>query len=475
MIHNHKLEAFEKDTKTPINKERKELFGEINTPFPLIKQIFSVIPDSAFQNPSFKWLDPGTGSGNFSIFLYFKLLNGLKEKISNITERKDHIIKNMIYMVEIQPDNILRLKNLFGPNANIHFGDFLDYMPPEKEKFDYIIGNPPFNINGLKKVPTNTNTHKKQDGYTIWPLFIKKSISLLTPETGKLCVIIPSIWLKPDKEKMYQYLTKYKIEYLNCFSNTEANKIFKGNAQTPCCYFLLTKQSTNNIITIFDKTANKYIDYQLKPASPNNSNPIPVFAQEAISILSKFLTKPNQHIEVIKTNMPPKSTFLSSTKTETTPYPNISSCIFENNTNRQQSDLQKTSKLIINYSNKPLAFYNQPKLVLAHKMYGLPYLDETGEYGISNRDNYVILPMGRPRTPPLCAGIAPTASGIAGLIKLQQFLSSKTVQYLFKSTTYRMKYLEKYVFELLPDIRKIPDFPTEITDETTSQYFGLNI
>jgi len=67
------------------------------------------------------------------------------------------------------------------------------------------------------------------------------------------------------------------------------------------------------------------------------------------------------------------------------------------------------------------------------------------------------------------------ANIITGLIKLQKFLSTKTALFLFKSTTYRMKYLEKYVFELLPDITKIPDFPTEITDETISHYFRIII
>lgn len=460
MIRNHKLEDFEnKPNVNLVSKEKKELYGEIHTPFTLINQMFSIIPDHHFENPHLKWLDPGAGSGNFSIFLYFKLFTHLNEKIPDIEERKTHIIENMIFMSEIQEDNIQQLKYLFGNSANIYTSDFITQF--FSLQFDFIIGNPPFNNNGIIKVPTNNQLKKKHDGNTIWPLFIKKSISLLTPETGKLCVIIPTIWLKPDKEKMYQYLTQYKIEYLNCLSNTEANKVFKGNAQTPCCYFLLTKQPTNNIITIFDKTANKYIDYHLKPDSPNNCNPIPVFAQEAISILSKFLTKPNQHIEVIKTNMPPKSAILSSQKTETTPYPNISSCVFENNTITGE---KKVPKLIINYSNKPLAFYNQPKLVLAHKMYGLPYLDEIGEYGISNRDNYVIL-----------STLADKTTGIANLIKLQKFLSTRTAIFLFKSTTYRMKYLEKYVFELLPDITKIPDFPTDITDETISHYFGIII
>ena len=34
-----------------------------------------------------------------------------------------------------------------------------------------------------------------------------------------------------------------------------------------------------------------------------------------------------------------------------------------------------------------------------------------------------------------------------------------------------MKYLERYAFEFMPDITKIPDFPDIITEDTVSNYF----
>ena len=42
----------------------------------------------------------GSGLGNFSIVIYFKLMEGLKNKIINENERKKHILENMIYMAE---------------------------------------------------------------------------------------------------------------------------------------------------------------------------------------------------------------------------------------------------------------------------------------------------------------------------------------------------------------------------------------
>ena len=127
-------------------------------------------------------------------------------------------------------------------------------------------------------------------------------------------------------------------------------------------------------------------------------------------------------------------------------YPNISTCKINN----------LKPQLVINYSDKPCVFYGKEKLVLAHKMYGFPYYDSIGEYGISNRDNYVI-----------------TGYSKNDYIKLEKFLSLKLALFIFDSTRYRMKYLERYAFEFLPDITKIKDFPDIINDNTVADYFNF--
>ena len=132
-----------------------------------------------------------------------------------------------------------------------------------------------------------------------------------------------------------------------------------------------------------------------------------------------------------------------------------------------QTDLEK------NYSNILQPFANQPKLILAHKMYGFPFLDISGIYGISSRDNYII------------TGITETSKEIKTKItgnysinelqQIQAFLSTKTALFVFSTTNYRMRYLEKYAFQFLPNITKIKNFPNLLnSDPATREKLIIN-
>ena len=149
--------------------------------------------------------------------------------------------------------------------------------------------------------------------------------------------------------------------------------------------------------------------------------------------------------------MPHKNVRLSTTRNNTYKYKNINSCKINN--------IEKRPILDLKYSNIACNYYNEIKLVLPHKMYGFPYIDKTGIYGICNRDNYVILD-----------------NNINNLQIICEFLSTKTALYIYESTRYRMKYLEKYAFYYIPNILKIDEFIKNrpITDETISSFFNFD-
>lgn len=431
------LEDYKQNFDVP--QEIRYKYGEINTPFYLIQEMFNLFDSKVFENPKNKWLDIGTGSGYFSIILFKKLFKGLEEVFPDVSERKDHIIHHMIYMTEIREENWVILEQLFGENCNLFKGDFLSTHIDET--FDFVIGNPPYNNNGLKKVPTNSIINKKEEGSTVWVPFIKKAIDLLKYR-GQMVAIIPSIWLKEDKARMYNFMLQYKIENLYCMTNTETNKVFNKFAQTPTCYFSLIKEPNPGYVTIFDKESKQVVEWNVR-----ENRPIPVFGARVLQKIVCHLT-PQNTLKVLKTNLPSKNAILRSEYDDDV-------FKYENIKTRKLDGL--VPSLVIEYSNMPLAHYNEPKLVLAHKMYGFPYLDRTGNYGISNRDNYVI-----------------NNRSLFDLSRLREFFSTKTALYLFETTRYRMKYLEKYVFQLIPDITKLEAFPDIINDETIANYFGFD-
>ena len=458
-----------------ISLETRNTFGIVYTPDPLVDKILDLIPKQYYENPQLKWLDIGAGNGAFSLNLFNRLLNSLTTIFPNLETRRIHIIKNMLYMCEIYPPHIEKLRELFSQDANIITRDFLsiNVEPPSPspsidiELFDIIIGNPPYNINGALKTPTNKSLKKNKDGKQIYVKFVNKSL-LLLKEQGHLALIIPALWLKPDKAGLYYALlyNNFSIEKLHCLSSNETQKAFLYNAQTPTCFFYgkinnktqSESCKTNLSISLYDKLYEKYDTYVVRPDYPIPTN--------GIHIINKLLYFVDLvgYLKVYKSNSPPKDSIFSDICGVYKE--NIPTNIPTNIPNVKTTKLYKKSPLlIINYSNILQHYANQPKLILAHKMYGFPYLDSSGTYGISSRDNYIL---------------TTKDYSINELQQIQAFLSTKTALYIFSTTNYRMRYLERYAFKFIPNITKIENFPNllnincEAREKLLSSFFNFS-
>ena len=418
-----------------LSKQDINNYGIVYSPNNLVNNILDLIPKEYFKNPNLRWLDIGAGCGAFSLNLYDRLLNNLINNFSNVQETKNHIIKNMLFMVENYPYHITELKKEFTNEANILNTDFLSINNYEYEPFDIIIGNPPYNINGKLKTPTNNNLKKGDTGKQVYVDFVYKSLELLKPN-GFLNIIIPSLWLKPDKANLYNLLTTKKIHKLVCLSTTQTQKAFNYKAQTPTCYFLIENNANENKLTIYDELNNNFINYILKP-----NYPIPINGINIVNKLLKYVDEVG-YLKVYKSSTLSKKTKIENNYDESFQYINIQTTILSNN----------DPQLVINYSNIAQQFYNEPKLILAHKMYGFPFYDISGSYGISSRDNYIILEKDYNKK---------------DLLLIQAFLSTKTALFIFSTTNYRMRYLERYAFQFIPNINKIQNFP-ELLNNTRS-------
>jgi type I restriction-modification system DNA methylase subunit len=148
---NEEIDAFIRDL-LPVKKIEKDKYGEVFTHPDLINRLLDLLPNTVWSNPHLKWLDPSVGAGFFMIFVYQRLMHGLTSWEPNPKKKSTHIIKNMLYMVELNKTNCNLCTGLFGHQANLVCSDFLSdfHFPGTHEKkdepflFDCIVGNPPF-------------------------------------------------------------------------------------------------------------------------------------------------------------------------------------------------------------------------------------------------------------------------------------------------------------------------------------------
>jgi hypothetical protein len=283
------LEYIEGNLK-PKDKEKKER-GEVFTPISLIEEMLDKLPSEVWNNPNLKWLDPAAGIGNFPIIIYLRLMKGLGEDIPDEETRRKHILEKMLFMVEINPNNVSTLNRIFCGDKyrlNIFEGSFIDgndidRKPYErvfnpKMEFDVVVGNPPYN-----KGSTGT-------GNAIWPLFVSKSLKILKQETGYLTFIHPSGWRKPESEKskyrgLFKLLTsENQMIYLEMHGIKDGQKTF--NCGTRFDWYLLQKTKLFKDTTVKDETGNlnENVNMGLYSFLPNFN----------IKLIQKLLAKPDE-------------------------------------------------------------------------------------------------------------------------------------------------------------------------------------
>jgi hypothetical protein len=208
------------------NKEKKKKNGEVFTPEHLIEEMLDKLPKEVWSNPDLKWFDPAVGHGNFMIFVYYRLMEGLKNSslFKDELERKTHIIKNMLYMSELNPDNIKECKRIFNNEINIYEGDTLKMNRLDVfgvEKFDIVVGNPPYQA---------FSNSKKASGTPLWNKFVISELNVLKQD-GYLVFVHPSAWRKPGSE-MFKLTTKENtMIYLEIHNSKDGLKMFQAGTR----------------------------------------------------------------------------------------------------------------------------------------------------------------------------------------------------------------------------------------------------
>ncbi len=228
-----------------IKTQEKNKYGEVFTPPDLIKEMLDKLPSSVWKNKDYKWLDPANGIGNFPMIVYFKLMKELD--CIPLSERSDYIIKNMLYMVELNPKNVEISRKIFGKDANIYCNDYLKFNL--NEKFDVVMGNPPFN-------DFQDNDGKKGGGNSLWSSFVKISLEILKPN-AYLVFVHPAGWRKPESEYsknkgLFKLMTHDNtMKYLEIHNTDDGKRVF--NAGTRYDWYVIQKHKSNNNTIIKDE------------------------------------------------------------------------------------------------------------------------------------------------------------------------------------------------------------------------------
>ena len=351
------------DCLKPKDIEKKK-FGEVFTPMNLVNEMLYKLPSEVWNNKHLKWLDPCCGMGNFPVAVYLRLMIGLEEEIKDTSERKKHILENMLYMSELNKKNVMICKQIFDINnelkLNIYEGDSLkvDYNNEFGIKhFDIITGNPPYNASGTKAT-----------GNTIWQLFVNNSIKLLKPN-GYICFVHPNGWRKPNTErgKLYGLFEKMIKEntmlYLEIHDAKDGMKQF--NCGTRYDWYILQKKKNENYKTkILDQNN---ISYEI------NLNKYNWLANCELELIDKLIANENEEkcsVLYTRNNYGSDKKWTSNIETKEFKYPVLHS-----------TPKDKPRYIWSNINNN--GHYGIKKVMFGYSGMNNPIIDIDGKYALS--------------------------------------------------------------------------------------------
>jgi len=346
----------------PVRQVEKDKFGEVFTPMSLINEMLDKLPKSVWKNPVLKWLDPANGTGNFPMVAFKRLDEGLKDVdgFENEKVRRKHIIKNMLYMVELNEKNVAISKKIFGKSANIYCGSFLEsgwYKKFGVDKFDVIMGNPPY--------------QKKKIGFTktepIWDKFVDYSIIMLK-KNGYLLFVHPSGWrdIKGRYRHIFNLIQERDLQHLTMRTFKDGSLTFSGAGTNFDYYCLLNNKTKSNKTKIND------IDRNITIVDLNKFTFIP---SGKFDIFKTIIAQDTDTVKVIYSSnnyesRPEKSKYpINKNKTDKYKYPVV------------YTITQKNGIKCMWTSTKNNMFV--PKVIWSNGAGTYPIVDKEGNYGLT--------------------------------------------------------------------------------------------
>ena len=345
----------------PIKVFEKGEYGEVFTPLKIIDEMLASLPVSVWRNPDLAWLDPACGIGNFPLKIiqggegYPGLLEGLSVAIPDLTKRKQHIL-SMLHCYDINKHNISAFRRILRDfcdcDNHVVLGDFLETRI--EQRFDIVVGNPPYNSGGTKRVGEK-RLHIR---------FTERSLSLLQ-KGGYLLFVCPPNYRQAGSTMNLLFLNRGIFQYIHILGPEETHKLFK--VQSRVDIFLFQLGVTGGKTRILDEYGFQQ-DVKL-----DLSKHVPNFGH---SIFEKMRKTPNANIRAFRSAE--ATTISCAGFLKRAGFPTLHLIIEEGRkvlSRRSAHSLQTVPKLIVNGLGVPYVFY-----------------DEHGSYGVTQTPLIVLEP-----------------------------------------------------------------------------------
>ena len=232
-------------------ESRKEK-GQYITPEKIVIMILDDIGYAGDKVLTKKIMEPSFGDGAFLSEIIKRIIKeGRKQSLSK--EEISDIIQNNVFGIEkdekIYKKAISRLNGILEEYKipkiewkNLINGDTLTEWEKHKEKYDYVVGNPPFVR--IHNIPERYRDIVKSFQFSngmadLYVIFYEIGINMLG-ENGKLGFISPNAFIKNDSQQKFRdFLINNK--YISAIYDFGASKIFP-DADTYTCICLIGKE-----------------------------------------------------------------------------------------------------------------------------------------------------------------------------------------------------------------------------------------
>lgn len=203
----------------------EKLTGSFYTPKELIEYMVSYIKGK--HTPK-RILEPSAGDGRF-----VEELQCFNSKIT---------------LIEYDEKKASELKERYKTRCNVYKADFIEYAYENNEKYDLVIGNPPYISKKNMEKPLRDSSERMVELFelskdlfqNIWVSFILSSIKLLDNE-GCIFFVLPFEFLQVQyAEKLRHYLEN---EFNMIEIITFEEKVFKDIEQDICLVYLSNKKN----------------------------------------------------------------------------------------------------------------------------------------------------------------------------------------------------------------------------------------